>query len=137
MESREILPIQNRLTNERATELYGNFGDGDQFESLVNRVNNYERALKSVENNFYKWRLDRSKYFTLYFKWNRVKDGEHVSFGKFAYFGFYDRLKKYIDILPKAEAFYEQNRVSKIEDMKKRNQISIENKQKIELEKKD
>lgn len=130
MESREILPIQKRLSSERAAELYGTFGDGDQFESLVNLVTNYERALKSVEDNFYKWRLDRSKYFTLYFKWNRVKDGEHVSFGKFPYFGFYDRLKKYIDILPNAEAFYEENRINKIEDMKKRNERSAENGQK-------
>lgn len=135
MESGEILPLQNRLTNEKAIEIYGTFGDGNQFESLVNRVTNYERALKSVENNFYKWRLDRSKYFTLYFKWNRLKDGEHISFGKLAYFAFYDRLKKYIELLPQAEAFYEQNRISKIEDMNRRNQRSSETTQKIELEK--
>lgn len=137
MESREILPAQRRLSIEKAVELYGTFGDGDQFESLVNIITNYERALKSVEDNFYKWRLDNTKYFTTYFKWNRVKDGDYVSFGKFTHFSFYDRLKKYIDILPKAEAFYEENRISKIEDMKKRNERSAENGQKNELEKKD
>lgn len=115
MESQEVLPIALRLEGEQIMDIFREFGDEIKFEELVNKVLTYERALVKIENDFHKWNLTKGKFFAEFFIWGRVKENEQIAYGKFTYYAFLDRLNKYSNVLPRAEAFYEEKRKSKLD----------------------
>ncbi len=129
MESKIILPIAKRLTETEINTLYEVFNfDKKQFDDLVDIVTNYERALRVVENSFYKWRFDDTKIFAQYFVWGRIKEDDSLSFDKVNYSAFLKMLRKYAKVLPKAENFYDEQRGRKILHITRKNAKAEANK---------
>lgn len=110
------------MTDAMASDLFSEFDGGKNFDHLMNTVITYELALREIEKDFYKWRLDKSRNFSEYFVWNRVKDGMPVSVSKLTYYPFLEKLRKYIKVLPKAESYYEEQRARKLSQIHKNNE---------------
>lgn len=121
MESRIILPMSQRVNEYLIDNAFIWNGTKERFDELMIKLTLYERALSEIEKSYYKWRLTNTKEFTKFFVWKRLKTGMFVDYGKLPFFSMLETLKKYANILPKAEHFYEEQRDKKLKEIEKRN----------------